>query len=206
MDLEFKPWGKIGRMNRLMTITQKLNGTNGAVGIIQAEPGDFIPENAVGVVDDNHLYIVYAQSRTRIITPNDDNFGFANWVWNNSLKLVVALGPGLHFGEWWGSGIQNGEGLTNGEKRFSLFNSGRFKQEVVNGIMPDLHVVPVLYEGPFNTTAVVLAVETLRVHGSKAVPGFMKPEGVIVYHHGLNEYMKITLDKDEAPKSVESKA
>ena len=52
-------------------------------------------------------------------------FGFARWVETNRERLITLLGPGLHFGEWWGSGIQRGYGLTKGDKRFSLFNVER---------------------------------------------------------------------------------
>jgi hypothetical protein len=58
---EFKPWPKIARLNRDITITEKIDGTNAAV--IVTEEGE-----------------VAAQSRTRIITPDADNFGFARWV------------------------------------------------------------------------------------------------------------------------------
>jgi hypothetical protein len=80
------------------------------------------------------------RSRSRWITPDDDNFGFAAWVEANRDELLT-LGPGRHFGEWWGSGIQRGYGLPKGEKRFSLFNVSRWGES-----RPACcHVVPVLY-------------------------------------------------------------
>ena len=33
-----------------------------------------------------------------------------------------------------------------------------------------------------------------------AAPGFMKPEGVVIYHKAANLLMKKTLEKDEQPK------
>lgn len=203
MELVFTEWPKIARLKRPMTITEKLDGTNAAVGIVLMDGPQISPPNATQCYDGNKMYAVYAQSRTRIITPDDDNFGFANWVWGRTLGLVAALGPGVHFGEWWGSGIQRGYGLKNGEKNFSLFNSGRFNDETVSSIVPGLHVVPVLRrEVDFSTQTVMEDIERLRTSGSFAAPGFMRPEGVVVYHHGLNGYFKVTLEKDEAPKSV----
>jgi len=37
--------------------------------------------------------------------------------------------------------------------------------------------------------------------GSVASPGFMRPEGVVVYHVAANMYFKKTIEKDEEPKS-----
>jgi hypothetical protein len=87
-----------------MIVTEKLDGTNAQVHI----------------TDDGRIF---AGSRNRWITPDADNFGFARWVAEHEEELR-ALGPGSHYGEWWGSGIQRRYGLD--EKRFSLFNVGRW--------------------------------------------------------------------------------
>lgn len=178
-DLEFQPWPKIARLNRNITITEKIDGTNAAI---------IVGEGAVG-----------AQSRNRLITPDDDNFGFARWVADNAGALTDALGPGRHFGEWWGSGIQRGYGLTNGEKRFSLFNTARYADAdlAVDG----LGVVPVLYEGPFSEAEIRRALHHLDVYGSRASEGFTDPEGIIVFHHAAKQMFKVTIKGDEAPKS-----
>jgi hypothetical protein len=57
---------------------------------------------------------------------------------------LLTLGPGRHFGEWWGAGIQRRYGLT--EKRFSLFNVTRWGE----ARPACCHVVPTLYRGPFS--------------------------------------------------------
>lgn len=155
-----------------MVVTEKIDGTNAAV-----------------IVSDDGNSLM-AQSRSRIIAPGDDNFGFAAWVHANTDELLK-LGPGHHYGEWWGSGIQRGYGLK--EKRFSLFNVSRWAE-----YRPACcHVVPVLWRGLFDTSAVVTAMERLRTFGSEAAPGFMKPEGVIVFHTVSNLLFKRTLDKDD---------
>lgn len=185
-DIEFKAWPKIARLNRDITITEKIDGTNAA--IIVSETGD-----------------VGAQSRNRLITPDSDNFGFARWVQNHAPKLADLLGPGHHFGEWWGAGIQRAYGLSGeGGKRFSLFNTSRWADEhgLLSWDVYGLGVVPVLYEGPFCEGAILDALARLRGLGSVVEPGFQKPEGIVIYHHAANQMFKVTLEGDEAPKGM----
>jgi hypothetical protein len=198
--LEFKGFGKIPRLFRDVVITQKLAGQTGAVGILtEREPGYDDPR--VTHVHPGGLALgVYAQSRKRIITPQTDNHGFAAWVQEHAELLATNLGPGLHFGEWWGSGIKSGEGLTGGDKRFSLFNTKRWSDKCWCDI-PGLSVVPVLYEGPFSEQVLIDVLTYLAEGGSVACPGFMQPEGIIVYHKAANSLFKITLDNDGVPKS-----
>lgn len=187
--MEFKPWPKTPRLNGAsMVITEKIDGTNACVVI--TEDGE-----------------VGAQSRNRLITPESDNAGFAKWVWANADKLKFILGPGHHYGEWWGSGIQRGYGLTNGEKRFSLFNTGRWADELWKceneGCKVDgLDVVPVLFEGPFDTGEIADVAQRLSDSGSHAVPGFDRPEGVIVYIPRVNGMFKVLLENDNIPKGL----
>lgn len=174
---DFQGFNKIARLSRGCTITEKIDGTNAQICI--TEDGEFL----VG-------------SRTRWITPDDDNFGFARWAYDHKDELMQ-LGPGRHFGEWWGCGIQRGYGLA--ERRFSLFNAARWNGEQLPPAC--CRVVPVLYSGVFTSTAVDDAIAMLRVEGSKAAPGFMKPEGVVVYQSAGRCYFKKTLERDEEPKS-----
>jgi hypothetical protein len=212
--LEFQGFPKIPRLNRGMTITEKIDGTNAAIGIVELPewPDSSVGGQYSGVVktyrdpetDDVATYGIYAQSRKRIIYPGDDNFGFAKWVAENAHDLVH-LGPGLHFGEWWGSGIQRGYGLTHGEKRFSLFNASRWSRTGEDGksALPGCClVVPILYEGQFDVTAINETVAVLSLEGSHAAPGFRPPEGVIVFQHAARSMFKVTCTDDEQPKSV----
>src|SRR6266404_7201095 len=98
--MEFVAFPKIPRISREMIITEKLDGTNAQVWI--GDYGEF-----------------QTGSRNRWITPGKatDNAGFAGWCEENKEELLK-LGPGHHFGEWWGRGIQRTYGLN--EKRFSL--------------------------------------------------------------------------------------
>jgi hypothetical protein len=111
------------------------------------------------------------------------------------------LGPGSHFGEWWGLGIQRRYGIP--EKRFSLFNVSRWTETPPP---PCCHLVPVLYTGDFDTVAIDGCLERLRTEGSVAAPGFMQPEGVVVYHVATRTLFKRTLEKDEQPKGQKEAA
>lgn len=204
MDFEIFP--KIPRLNRDIVITEKIDGTNAAVLIEEAVPGSDLQPGTVVVHSGGKVYDVGAQSRKRLITPEQDNFAFAAWVRDNAAELVDLLGPGRHFGEWWGAGIQRGYGFTS-QRNFSLFNPSRYtfgpvRLNPVPGMTEDVCVdtVPVLYEGPFSGLVINSAIAMLRHDGSAAVPGFMRPEGVIVYHVAARQSFKVTLENDEAPK------
>lgn len=210
--LEFEAWPKTPRLNRDIVITEKIDGTNAAVVIVGASnlhardvtgEGDWElnPVDAERAIAYYDGHVVFAQSRTRFITPEQDNHGFARWVKWYAGELVDTLGAGRHFGEWWGSGIQRGYGLTEGEKRFSLFNTARWSGEDLTSV-PGLGVVPVLYQGPFNQDWVDECVRRLRRYGSQAAPEFMRPEGVIVWHDALRGSFKVTLEGDEKPKGL----
>jgi len=212
--LEFQPWPKIARLNRDITITEKINGTNAAVIITQITYGGFTtaaddPNCVAEVSLGGTEYAVFAQCRTRFITPGKttDNYGFAGWVERNAEALVDTLGEGSHFGEWWGAGIQSKYGLTGGDKRFSLFNTKRWTvghnlEALAFSGIPGLGVVPVLYEGPFSQYEINDALHGLDHYGSAASVGFMKPEGIVIFHHASREMYKVTLEKDEAPKGA----
>ncbi len=174
---EFIPFPKMPRLSREIVVTEKLDGTNAQVYI--SEWGE-----------------LFTGSRNRWIYPGDDNYGFSAWAHANGEELLK-LGPGRHFGEWWGAGIQRRYGLA--EKRFSLFNVGRWSSDNVPACCS---VAPVLYSGEFTTAAVEAIIESLRVNGSVAAPGFMDPEGIIVFHTAAREAFKKTLRDDESPKSL----
>lgn len=191
--MEFIGFPKMPRLSREIIITEKIDGTNAQIAIIEQ---DGFP--SPGALYETGGLALFAGSRTRWITPADDNYGFAKWCLENAEELL-RLGPGRHFGEWWGRGIQRGYGLK--EKRFSLFNVGRWADDAIR---PNCcHVVPTLHRGIFNTFDVEQTLEWLRRYGSAAAPGFMRPEGIIVYHSAGNFKMKKTIEKDEIPKSLQ---
>jgi hypothetical protein len=191
MGVEFKEFPKMARLSRDIIITEKIDGTNASI-FIQAEILETGKDKVIAEVEG---FTIRAGSRTKWIIPTDDNMGFAKWVVQNANELVK-LGEGHHFGEWWGSGIQRSYGLK--EKRFSLFNVKRWDGE---DRPKCCFVVPTLYEGPFITTTIDHHLAKLAHEGSKAAPGFMKPEGIVVYHIAGGVGFKKTIEKDETPKS-----
>lgn len=177
---EFEQFPKIPRLFRDCTVTEKVDGTNAQLLI--TEDGD-----------------LFAGSRKRWLEPtkSGDNFGFARWAYELRYELVPLLGPGKHYGEWYGSGIGRGYGLQH--KKLALFNTSRWTPENTASV-DDLTVVPVLFEGAFSTAEVRLALANLLIDGSVIEPGFRRPEGVIVYHHALRSYLKTTIEHDQAGK------
>ncbi len=178
--LEFRVFDKIARLSRECVITEKIDGTNACVFV--GENGEFL-----------------TGSRTRWITPDDDNYGFSRWAHEHKDELLL-LGPGRHFGEWWGQGCQRNYGLT--EKRFSLFNTSVWNDTTRPACC---HVVPVLYQGAFSTVIIDGVIAELIFNGSAAAPGFAKPEGVIIYHTALGKYFKKTCEHDDEPKNAHVK-
>lgn len=176
--MDFLSFPKLPRLTRPVLITEKIDGTNSQIAI------------------DEHGAI-QAGSRNRWVTIDDDNYGFAAWVHENRDELLK-LGVGRHFGEWYGQGIQRTYGLA--ERRFALFNTVRWQDAAVRPSCCE--VVPVLYRGNFCTSYVDLVMDVLRLHGSFSVPGFMKPEGIIIFHTAAHMGFKKTLDKDESPKTL----
>ena len=97
---------------------------------------------------------VIAQSRTRVITPEDDNLGFAAWVrdsgiqdtWRKDVHVTV-------FGEWCGKGIQKGVAVSQIDRKiFAVFaaldhGTGRFAYfpetlACLTPEHPDVYILP----------------------------------------------------------------
>jgi hypothetical protein len=219
-------------------ITEKVDGTNALVDITEAQGIYLIPGETLAVVD-GVSYIVRAGSRSRWLTPGADNYGFAAWVADNADELAK-LGPGRHYGEWFGKGIQRNYGLE--ERRFALFNTSRWYDprtarsnydmfrsgstpeqrsdavtkfvEQLCSFLPGVEpiptdvvtVVPVLHVGPIMIDGSYTVDETLGVlaGGSVIVPGYMRPEGVVVYHTASRAMFKVLVENDALPKGVAS--
>ena len=191
---DFNGFPKMARLSRECLITEKIDGTNAQILI--TEDGGF-----------------FTGSRKRWITPDNDNFGFSAWAHENKEELMK-LGVGRHFGEWWGQGIQRKYGLS--ERRFSLFNVARWhlageEPQVIPCADPRIikhteelpsccNLVPLLWRGEFDTDRAISVIEDLKEYGSVAAPGFMKPEGIIVFHIAGNVGFKKTIENDHQPK------
>lgn len=106
------------------TGTVKLHGTNAGIGY--RFDTDFL----------------WAQSRERVITPDDDNAGFARFVEDNKeffkdfcahLCAQYRTMEVMLFGEWAGGNIQSGVALSQLPKQFYIFAAKAFKSTYVDG-------------------------------------------------------------------------
>jgi hypothetical protein len=180
----FEKFSKIPRLGREIVITEKMDGTNAQVFV----PPDPALPIAIG-------------SRNRWITPGKgtDNYDFARWVMDNE-AAVRRLGPGRHFGEWWGMGIARKYNIN--ERRWSLFNTHQWTEEKLRdcGLPANVHVVPVLLTAELRPAQgfdpVQEAIALLRISGSVAAPGFMNPEGIVIRHQAAGHLYKWTFDGD----------
>jgi RNA ligase len=168
MTVEFRAWPKIARgVPFRVTISEKINGTNACIIIKEGK-------------------LVGCQSRTRLITPDEDNYGFAAWTETNKEDLL-SLGEGYHFGEWAGPGIQKNPHLLK-EKTLFLFNTLRWNPNNPN--RPKCcSTVPVLFEGDLLPNTIQEILENLKENADGTTP-----EGVVVYYHTLKTYSKHTID------------
>ena len=188
----YQGFPKIPRLFRDIVITEKVDGTNAQI-----------------FIDDTGKNMMVG-SRSRWLTAESDNFGFCRWC-NEHFEELLRLGPGHHFGEWFGAGIQRNYGLK--EKRFALFNVHRWYDPKLTNFARTLFpnrcecpscctVVPVLHLGNFTTYAIDFELNRLSQYGSVMVPGFMKPEGVVVYHTAGKTLFKATIENDHEPKGI----
>ena len=208
MTIVFEGYPKTPRFEKPVIVTEKIDGTNAQIYI---RPTDefYDPQYDSLIFNQNednsepNGYLLRAGSRNRWISPSDDNYGFANWMFDNAAELVK-LGVGRHFGEWWGRGIGRGYDLDT--RKFSLFNVSRWLK--LNGVygtgsgIPKwvqtcpscCDVVPVLdRDAEF---ADVYGIMTwLESVGSIANPGYKRPEGVVAFHTGSGQVYKGIIDK-----------
>jgi hypothetical protein len=182
--MEFESFSKILRTDKLnlrACITEKIDGTNAQIAFDDAGK-------------------MWVGSRNRWLTPEGegpkgcDNFGFAAWCKENEEELRK-LGPGRHFGEWYGRGIgPRGYGLD--DRRLALFNTRRWGAHNPN-TPACCEVVTVLFDGfvvDLNGKIEALTSE-LTLVGSRQVPGFMSPEGLVVYLSGFDRMFKRIIEK-----------
>lgn len=222
--INFKQFSKIPRLSRDIIITEKIDGTNGQIYILDSldffqyinnnDPeaiydgdradkeqwvSEFIEKYCIyqEQTDINDLTYIFAGSRKRWLNETSDNYGFAKWVKENG-KELLRLGKGRHFGEWYGQGIQRKYGLE--EKRFALFNVKKWSDDNIRP--PCCGVVPILFTGDFTTDNIEKVMTELTTRGSFVVPGFTDPEGVVIYHKASGQLFKKTTKNDEKPKGL----
>lgn len=164
----FKEFQKIPRLSKDIVITEKLDWTNACIVI--TKEGDF-----------------FCQSKNQIITPENDNYWFANWAYNNKEELMK-LWVGYHYWEWRWEWIQRKYNIW--EKRFSLFV---FRWEKLPSC---ISVVPILYQWEFDTNKINEVMKQLKESWSVASPWFLDPEWIIIFHTGSRQVYKKTFEND----------
>lgn len=190
--MEFIAWPKTPRLFKPVVITEKIDGTNACVIITE--------EGEIGAQSRNRLLPMGPSQKDDITWQKRDNSGFAAWVRENDEALIDFLGVGHHYGEWFGHKIGRNYGLS--DRRFALFNTKRWgflQSPNLASNIPGLVVVPTLHTGEFDTEMIREVFWELMDCGSQAVPGFAKPEGIIVYHAASKQVYKMT-DEADMPK------
>lgn len=207
---EFTAWPKTPRLFRDIIVSEKIDGTNAAIHIEVLAPEEALYDERFegyrGISDDMttaHGFVVRvtAQSRKRLIYPGKgtDNYGFAEWVRSYASDIADVLGPGLHYGEWWGAGINRNYGEA--ARHFSLFNTDKHRALDVTIGGSRVRPVPVLYQGPFRESEITGWLARLAQHGSIAsTTPFDDPEGICVWHSQTRSVFKVTLDNNDAGK------
>jgi hypothetical protein len=188
---DFAKWPSIQRLSsETCWITEKIDGTNGII---------FVP--------DEPDKPILAGSRERWLSNEDgtppekgkDNYTFGAWVYERRDSLR-RLGPGYHYGEFYGAGIQRRYGLTT--KRFASFEYWRDDIQI-----PDVDVVPVLYTGEPTEGILFDTLQYLKAMGSILVPGFMKPEGIVITFKNMKSAkFKKLCENDKIHKKQQAQA
>lgn len=183
---DFRKFPKISRLTSPVVVSEKVDGTNGLI-YVDYEGG------------------VFAGSRNRWLTEADgsvadDNYGFGAWVRMHARDLRGTLGPGYHYGEWFGKGIARNYGLDH--RRFYLFAVDRYPSLVNNDLTlhdgTHLGTVPVLHRAvEFDHRHIPeIAAE---LHHSR-INSFPRPEGFCIFFEHNHMILKVVLDKHNEKK------
>jgi hypothetical protein len=177
--MDFKSFPKIPRYtNELVTITEKIDGTNGLIGIWEDEHG---------------IKHIRAGSRNRWLDEKNNNFKFYQFVMDNAVELIEKLGTGYHYGEWYGQGIQRHYGLK--ERRFALFNIKVWADDQKRPKCCE--IVPILYEGPWYD-GLIRATQQELEWGGTFIQGAnieVPPEGIMILMPSLGKYYKYIMSE-----------
>lgn len=173
---EHKKFDKIYRyQEQKVVVCEKIDGTNGLIFI------------------DEETDTMLIGSRNRWIDHHNDNYGFHKWCMENEEELRK-LGPGHHYGEWWGQGIQRRYDMD--QKVFSLFNAPRWEG---NPDKPECcDVVPIVFTGTQSEYDIEFETN-LKFNPSVAAERygvyFENIEGYVIWLAGTQKYMKHILSK-----------
>lgn len=98
-----------------------------------------------GVIKDLATGQIYAQSREHVITPENDNYGFAQWVADNNalfegmfhrIRLYHTVPDATHYaiyGEWFGGkDISQGVGISDLSRKYMIFSMSLIKDGMLD--------------------------------------------------------------------------
>lgn len=180
----FPAYPKTKRLeSETITISEKIDGTNGLIRV---------RTHLDGTKD------ILAGSRSKWLftdgTKTWDNHGFGQWVRDNELELSK-LPDGDHYGEWYGRGINRNYGMK--DRKFMLFNRERYVnlEEIPNCV--ELETVLFNNASIYGIDVVINGLEIeMDEKGSTHVPGFDRPEGLILRFKLAGKVYKEIFSKD----------
>ena len=118
----------------------------------------------------------------------------------------VSYGPTIGLMEWYQTPPPEAikHQTLKGEKVCACRDARPATLTTIGGVQ--IEAVPVLYRGPWFTDVMVwapgLMLNEMRTGGSLAVPGYMDPEGIVVFHEASGTLFKATCKDDEKPKGA----
>jgi hypothetical protein len=188
----FRSFSSIPRWSKGVAVSEKIDGTNAQIHIVQYGDEEFDFDGhawlAIAKNFERDQYMLVA-SRNKYIMLDQDNQGFGNWCLANVAELWK-LGPGRHYGEWAGPGIQKNP-LNLEEKRLFMFNP-----KWVDQGPSCVEIAPVLAEC-MDAGDIDQLMADLKRNGTQVEGGKGQAEGVVIYHHGSGKLYKATYDNPE---------
>lgn len=185
----FPKYHRIPRLyNETFSITEKVDGTNALIYILPLSDVCRY-QNVPWLYSDIDGYSIAAGSRSKWITPDDDNRKFAQWV-SEHVEQLVSLGRGHHFGEWAGPEIHGNRHQLE-EKTLFLFNWRKWAEDHLAACLNvfslpkeladlNIDVVPVLDPDlPYKFLGNVDEMMTGFLERNGSMVGG-KPEGIVV--------------------------
>lgn len=182
--MEFSLWPKIPSLKNYLLefplseldsplhLSVKIHGTNGAIG-----------------TDGKN---VWCQSRTRILSVDRDNYGFAKWVERrkeyilNKYQELNCQGEILLFGEFAGKGIQKNVGVSNLDPFFYLFPGQLDFHSIEERIYPALEVDSSFkYPGLNRANFVVQSLEEIVAKIDQKCPFYESLTGLVGVGEGI---------------------
>lgn len=214
--------------NIYCVITEKIDGTNGLIEIRKdSEIKVKDVENIIPSLTYDTKTVVKFGSRNRYLSYQDDNAGFANFYrhytvrFEDMAKDIIIVSnqeanqtndiptekyPLQIYGEWFGQTIQRQYGLKD---KFFMPFSTFYAEKLIEYQVPNIIKPTVLYTGKFDWAVAEGLMHSLLLNGSQVIPGFMRPEGIVIHFPKYNFRLKETFEgakwKNLVPKSEHDK-